>query len=181
MSDEQGITGPPGQGPREGGVRGRDLIASKKTLQEILEVATSFEKTAFDFYTALIPRVSKRIRYLVEELAVEEQAHYDLFKKLATEPGINEQIKSEIATPVNDQRFSNYVQMPDLGAAPDDQAILQYALYRENAAMEQYQDLANHTEPGPIHDLFVFLANEETKHKGELEKAYYELVHSGGV
>ena len=37
------------------------------------------------------------------------------------------------------------------------------------------------TEPGPIHDLFVYLANEETQHKSELEKLYYETVHSGGV
>ena len=41
-------------------------IQSKKTLAEILEVATSFEKSAFEFYTALIPRVSKNLRYLVE-------------------------------------------------------------------------------------------------------------------
>ena len=37
------------------------------------------------------------------------------------------------------------------------------------------------TPPGPVHDLFLFLANEETKHKNELEAIYYEIVHSGGV
>ena len=46
--------------------------------------------------------------------------------------------------------------------------------------MKQYLDLAKNTEPGPIHDLFQFLANEETKHKCELEKLYYEIVHTGG-
>ncbi len=51
---------------------------------------------------------------------------------------------------------------------------------RENTAMKQYLDLAKNTEPGPIHDLFQFLANEETKHKCELEKLYYEIVHTGG-
>ena len=52
---------------------------------------------------------------------------------------------------------------------------------REHAAMEQYRSLAQSTESGAIHDLFLFLANEETKHKNELEKLYYEIVHSGGV
>jgi rubrerythrin len=47
--------------------------------------------------------------------------------------------------------------------------------------MEQYRELAANTAPGPIHDLFEFLAIEETKHKRELEKIYYETVHSGGV
>ena len=47
--------------------------------------------------------------------------------------------------------------------------------------MEQYQALADSTEAGPLRDLFVYLASEETKHKNELEKVYYETVHSGGV
>jgi len=29
-------------------------------------------------------------------------------------------------------------------------------------------------------DLFEYLANEETRHKRELEKTYYQLIHSGG-
>jgi len=47
--------------------------------------------------------------------------------------------------------------------------------------MEQYRSLAESTAPGPIKDLFKFLADEETQHKAELEKLYYEVVHSGGV
>jgi rubrerythrin len=47
--------------------------------------------------------------------------------------------------------------------------------------MEQYRSLAESTPPGPIHDLFQYLADEETQHKNELEKRYYEIVHSGGV
>ena len=57
---------------KEGHVSGYDRLKSKKTLQEILQVATEFERTARDFYSSLAPRVSKNIRYLVEELAEEE-------------------------------------------------------------------------------------------------------------
>jgi rubrerythrin len=155
-------------------------IRSKKSLAEILEVATSFEQKAQEFYTALIPRVSKNIRWLVEELAIEEQEHFALFSNLANRPDIEEQVRQQIQTPVEDRRFSDYIQLPDLGEKPDDQAILQYAVGREDAAMKQYRELADSTPPGAIHDLFQFLANEETKHKQELEKLYYELIHSGG-
>jgi rubrerythrin len=86
-----------------------------------------------------------------------------------------------VETPASDRKFSDAVLMPDLGEQPDDQSILQYALAREHTAMEQYQSLANSTEPGPVQELFLFLANEETKHKNELEQLYYETVHSGGV
>lgn len=167
-------------GHAEGHSAAYSRIRSKKSLAEILEVATSFEQKAQEFYTALIPRVSKNIRWLVEELAVEEQEHFALFSTLATNPDIEEQVKQQIQTPVEDRRFSDYIQLPDLGEKPDDQAILQYAVGREDTAMKQYRELADSTPPGAIHDLFEFLANEETKHKRELEKLYYELIHSGG-
>lgn len=158
-----------------------ERLKSKTTLQEILEIATEFERTARDFYTALAPKVRKNIRWLVDELAEEEQRHFDLFTGLAERNDIDEQLKAEIERPVNDHKFSDCIHLPDLGEQPDDQAVLQYALMREHAAMEQYHALAQSTQPGPIHDLFLYLANEETKHKNELEKVYYEVVHSGGV
>lgn len=156
-------------------------LQSKTTLKEILEVATEFERTARDFYTDLIPKVHKSIRYLVEELATEEQGHYDLFTQMAARDDLEQQLKAEVERPASDHKFSDCIHLPDLGEQPDDQAVLQYALRREHAAMEQYHALAQGTEAGPIHDLFLYLANEETKHKNELEKLYYATVHSGGV
>lgn len=165
----------------EGHSQGYERIKAQKTIKEILEVATEFERTARDFYTDLIPKVSKQIRYLVEELAQEEQEHYDLFTSLASNPEIEAEIMKEVAAPAGDHRFSDAIHLPDLGERPDDQAVLQYSMGREHAAMEQYTALAQSTDPGPIKDLFTYLANEETKHKLELEKIYYETIHSGGV
>ena len=165
---------------REGHSEAYERIRSKKTLKEILEVAISFEKSARDFYASLIPKVSKNLRYLVEELAQEEQEHFDLFTGLAENPDIEGQIHDKIQVPVEDHRFSDYIHLPDLGNNPDDQTVLQYAMGREDAAMKQYRELADSTGPGPVHDLFDYLANEETAHKRELEKKYYEIVYSGG-
>jgi rubrerythrin len=160
---------------------GYKKLQSKTSLKEILEVATEFERTARDFYTAMIPKVSKRIRYLVEELAEEEQRHFDLFSELSARTDLAEQISQMVDTPASDSKFSDCVHLPELGENPDDQSILQYALMREHAAMEQYTALAKINQEGPIKSLFAFLANEETEHKLELEKIYYEIVHSGGV
>lgn len=158
-----------------------DRLTRLTSLKDILAVATEFETTARDFYTALIPKVSKELRYLVKELAEEEQEHLDLFTELATHTELEEVLKTEIERPASDRKFSDCIHVPDLGEHPDDQTVLQYALMREHAAMEQYTALADNTKPGPIHDLFRFLANEEIKHKNELEAKYYEVVHSGGV
>ncbi len=165
----------------EGHPESCERLRSQKTLKEILEMATSFEGGARDFYNGLIPKVSKNLRWLVEELAEEEQRHFDLFNKLAQRKDLEQQVSALVDTPASDAKFSDCVHLPDLGEKPDDQAVLQYALGREHAAMEQYRSLAGSIGPGPIKQLFEYLADEETRHKAELEKLYYELVHSGGV
>ncbi|MBK9160238.1 MAG: ferritin family protein [Nitrosomonadales bacterium] len=164
----------------EGTAHGIERLRGKTTLREILEVATGFEKSARDFYSSMIPKVSKRIRYLVEELAAEEQVHFDLFSAMSQRADIAEQVKVEIERPASDSKFSDCLHLPNLGEQPDDQAVLQYAMGREHAAMMHYGELAETTPPGPIRDLFQYLASEETKHKLELEKIYYATVHRGG-
>ena len=162
------------------GTHGIDLLLGKTNLGEILAVATSFEASARDFYTDLIPKVSKRIRYLVEELAAEEEDHHRLFRNLAERDDLAQQIQAEVQRTANDSRFSDCIHLPELGDQPDDQAVLQYALGREHAAMLHYAELAETTPEGPIRDLFRYLASEETKHKLALEKLYYETIHRGG-
>lgn len=161
--------------------KGYKKLKSQTSLADILSVAIEFERSARDFYADLAGKVSKNIRYLVEELAEEEQRHFDLFTELRDRPDIEDQIDQLVETPASDAKFSDCIHLPELGEKPDDQAVLQYALGREHAAMEQYQSLAESTPPGPIKDLFSYLADEETQHKNELEKLYYALVHSGGV
>lgn len=165
----------------EGHKSAMDRLRAMTTVGEILETAKSFEKAAELFYTDLIPKVSKPIRELVEELADEEKEHFALFDNLMKQPDAEKFFSESIKVPESDHMFSDYVQTPKLGKNPDDQAVLQYAMGREHAAAEHYGELAQTAPEGPIKDLFVYLADEELRHKGELEKRYYEIVHSGGV
>ena len=130
-----------------------ERIQSMTTLKDVLEVASSFEESTRDFYAGLIAKVSKNVRWVVEELAKEEQQHYDLLMTLSARPDIASQVKAQIATPASDGRFSDAVHIPDLGERPDDQAVLQYAMGREHLAMEHYRNLANEAPAGPIKDL----------------------------
>jgi rubrerythrin len=160
---------------------GRGRLLRSRTLGEILETAMSFERTARDFYAGLTDRVSKPLRELVGELADEEARHYRLFEELSARPDVAARIAERIATPAKDHRFSDYVHTPDLGENPDDQAVLQYAMGREHAAMEQYRSLADEVPAGAIRDLFLYLAQEELQHKQELEKRYYAMVFPSAV
>ena len=161
-------------------VRRIDVLSQTTSVSEILSVANSFEASARDFYASLIPKVSKRIRYLVEDLSAEEQGHFDLLAALSARTDLAEQIKMQIQQPASDSKFSDCLHLPNLGDNPDDQAVLQYAMGREHIAMTHYTELAQTAPAGPIRELFQFLASEETSHKLELEKLYYETVHRGG-
>ncbi|MBF0266669.1 MAG: rubrerythrin [Gammaproteobacteria bacterium] len=165
---------------KEGHGGGYQKLSEQKTLSEVLEVAVSFEKVAFDFYSSMVPKVSKNIRYLLEELAEEEEVHYNTFTGLKADPEVLKQLQEKIQTPVEDHKFSDYTHLPEFKEDFDDQAILQYALGREDSAMKQYQELADNSPDGPLKSVFQFLAYEETQHKKELEKKYYELINQGG-
>jgi len=163
---------------QEGHGEGYKKLSAQKSLQEVLDVAVSFEQIAHQFYTAMIPKVSKNIRYILEELAEEEAQHAALFSGLKDDPQVLVQLKQKIDTPVEDHKFSDYVHLPELTDPLDDQAILQYALGREDAAMKQYQSLAENAPEGALKSVFQFLAYEETQHKLELEKKYYQLAYT---
>ena len=161
----------------EGNLSSYERLKQQQTLGEILETAMSFEKTAYEFYASLQDKVSKRLRPLIQELVEEEQEHYELFSKLRERDDVQAHIQDKIQTPPSNHKFSDYVHLPKLSDFPDDQSILQYAMGREQAAMEQYGSLAEESLPGPIQDLFYFLSHEELEHKNWLEKKYYDLVH----
>ena len=160
----------------EGATSGAERIKSRQTVAEVLTAACSFEATARDFYTQLIPQVSERMHDIVAELAAEEQRHHDLLSELAARADIAERIQDMVDTPASQGRFIDATHFPDLTPYPDDQALLQYAIGREALALEQYQALAQQAPEGPIKDTFDFLAKEEAQHKADLERLYAELI-----
>lgn len=159
----------------------KKALSKLTTVEEVLETVAEFDREAHGFYVELIPQVSKSIRYIVEDLARSELEHIRKISALAKSPELADHLKDAILRPEADRQFSDAIQTPELGDNPDDQAVLQYALAREQVAIEEYSELAANTPPGPMHEVFSFLANEESKHKSELEALYYEIVHSGGV
>ncbi len=156
-------------------------LSQLTTVEEVLETVAEFDREAHGFYVDLVPKVSKNIRYIVEDLARSELQHIIKLRELARSEELAGHLKDAILRPEADRRFSDAIQAPELGDNPDDQEVLAYALAREQVAIEEYSELAANTPPGPLHEVFSFLANEESKHKSDLEALYYQIVHTGGV
>lgn len=164
----------------EGSQSSHDQMRSKQSLREVLELAISFERNAYSFYSELAPKVGKRLRSLVEGLAAEELQHITLFGALMSNPLIQQQLPQLVVTPPSHRRFVDAIHAVGLEDEPDEQAILRYALAREQTAMEQYSSLAAELAPGAIRDLLIFLSQQERDHKNALEKIHSQVAPSGG-
>jgi rubrerythrin len=152
-------------------------LKGKTTIGEILEAACAFEHGAMVFYAKLKEQVGANLRKLVQELAEEERRHFELFQSMSKHPNVLEYISRSVTTPPSDKRFCDYIKTsPEFSSFADDKAILQYAIGREQAAMEQYSTLADDAPGGLLKDLFYYLAHEELQHKVELEQRYHELI-----
>lgn len=157
------------------------VLSKLTTVEEVLEQVAEFDRENHSFYTDLVPKVSKSIRYIVEDLARAELEHIRKITALIKSPDLGDHLKDAIMRPAADSRFSEALEAPELGDNPDDQEVLRYAISREQVAIDEYSELAANFPPGPLHEVFSYLANEETKAKAHLEALYYEVVHSGGV
>ncbi|MEZ5767067.1 MAG: ferritin family protein [Paracoccaceae bacterium] len=156
-------------------------LSKMTTVEEVLETVAEFDREAHSFYVDLVPKVSKNIRYIVEDLARSELEHIIKLRELARskEPGRPPQGRDP--APRGGPALLRRDPGAGTGDNPDDQEVLAYALARVQVAIEEYAELAANTPPGPLHEVFSFLANEESKHKSDLEALYYQVVHSGGV
>ncbi len=153
-----------------------EQLEDKQSVAEILDVAIEFERTAMEFFTSLIPSASPRLRGLIEELAEEEEHHYQRFQMLKDDPTMLMQLTQRVIPPVSQERFQAAIEFPQLGDNPQDQDVLEYAIRREQAAAEHYALLAEQIETGPLRSLLQLLAHEEAKHKHTLESIYAQLL-----
>jgi rubrerythrin len=145
------------------------------TLSEALAMARSFEETAGEFYRGLAERVSTEVRALALELAAEEDGHRRLLDELAADPQLAESLRSRIAVPSTTPTFESFVTLSGLGEMPSEDELLDYAQAREAIAREHYSYLAELAPPGPLGDLFAFLAVEEQKHRDWLDERWANL------
>ena len=136
-------------------------------LKDILNFAIEKEQEAVDFYNDLAER--SKVQGIKDELfmfAKMEEGHRDKLKSL----NIDGIVGKEIA-PVTNLKISDY--MVDLVPSENMtwQDILNIAMKRELAAMNMYTDLAAKSTSDALKQMFLSLAQEESKHK-----LYFETI-----
>jgi rubrerythrin len=142
------------------------------SIDEILDFAINAEQEAVDFYNQLAENSkTEDMRHVFTSFAQEEISHKARLTTIKQEGSYKAEQK-EIA----DLKISNYV--VDITPTPDMtyQDALVLAMNKEKAAFKLYYDLAKVASNTEMRDIFLSLAQEESKHKLRFEIEYDEYV-----
>jgi len=149
---------------------------SELTLERVLKLALNMEEQSIKIYTSAQNKASNpSSEVLLKELVKEEEKHKSKILTAIKDPEKVKEIGS-LETKIYDLKIVDYLKDVDLAPDADYQQILIYAGKREKETHDLYMGLAKKYRNKQIGKMFAQLAQEELKHKYELEKEYDDVV-----
>ncbi|OFX88739.1 MAG: rubrerythrin [Bacteroidetes bacterium GWF2_33_16] len=143
-----------------------------KSINDILDFAMNAEQEAVDFYNQLSENAkTKDMKAVFTQFAQEEIGHKTRLLKIKNE-GIYKLEKEEIA----DLKIADYVVSAKPTPEMSYQEALVLAMKKEKAAFKLYLELSNRAKNTDMKNVFLSLAQEESKHKLRFELEYDEHV-----
>ncbi len=141
-----------------------------KSIDEVLEFAINREKEAVQFYKDLSKHeLIADLAATFTELAQEEAKHVKLLTNIAKN---KTPITSYKLHEVTNLKISDYLVEMEYSEGMPMQDILVLAMQREEKALKLYTNLATGSSNDEFTKLFMFLAQEEAKHKLIFERLY---------
>ena len=141
-------------------------------VDEILDFAIKNEQQAVDFYRELAAKTQNAdMRETFEKFAIEEVGHKAKLIKVK-----EDKIFTITKDVIIDLKLADYVDhvRPSENMSYQDALIL--AMKREKSAFILYTKLASKTTNKDLQELFLQLAQEESKHKMMFEIEYDEVI-----
>lgn len=142
----------------------------KDKFNKIIDFAVEREQEAVQFYQDLQNMVKFQDKQgLLKEFEEMEKSHIVILENIRKNVT---QAVDEMPTRVENLSISDYLLEVKPTADMSYQDILISAMKREEKAYNLYSDLAKESVDGETKNLFLRLANEESKHKLYFEKLY---------
>jgi len=142
------------------------------TIDEILAFAMNEEQQAVEFYTSLAQSAkTEDMKQVFMEFAEEEMSHKARLAKIKLEGSFTVEANHVMDLKIADYMVSVHVR-PDLTY----QEALIIAMKKEKAAFRLYMALSERAPNAELKNLFISLAQEESKHKLRFEVEYDEYI-----
>jgi rubrerythrin len=141
------------------------------SVDDILDFAIKNEQDAVDFYTKYSVLVKGEIQNVFLEFAQEEIKHKARLTKIK-----EEKMFEFTQEKINSLNLSDYTTIANFSVDMDYQDALMLAMLKEKAAFKLYINLAQKTDVPFLKQVFLSLAQEESKHKLRFELEYDEYI-----
>lgn len=142
------------------------------SINDILDFAIDAEQDAVDFYNHLAEVAkTKDMKVVFTEFAQEEIGHKTRLVKIKNE-GVFTLEKKDIT----DLKIADYIVSKVNTTDMSYQDALILAMKKEKSAFKLYLELSNRAKDTQMKNLFLSLAQEESKHKLRFELEYDEFV-----
>jgi rubrerythrin len=143
-----------------------------KSINDVLDFAIRSEQEAVDFYTNLSSNASNsEMAEIFKDFAREEMGHKAKLMKIKEQGLLEIQVEN-----IPNLKIAEF--LVEMKATPDmsysDALVL--AMHKEKAAFKLYTRLAEKAPDSQFKEVFLKLAQEESKHKLRFELEYDEFI-----
>jgi len=148
-----------------------------ENIESILKKAAAKEEGTYLLYKNAADKMTDlQTKSTLNAFAEEELKHKEMIENFSTE--MLENLKVETVE-TSRQGITEFLTDTDegLGKHPDFKDVLVYAAKREKQAFEFYSNMSEHVEDAELKKLFVWLAQEETKHKEDIEALFWDVMY----
>ena len=147
------------------------------SIKEILDFAIDQEQQAQTFYKTMADKMTNQAQQkMFQELVAQEKSHEARLKAVLEDRAILPE-----PTKVTDLKIVDYsvdVSEEEIAQSdnPDVQKAYLLAMKKEKAAFRLYMNLSEKVDDSNLKNLFLFLAQEEAKHKLRFEIEYDDNI-----
>ena len=143
-------------------------------IESILKKAAAKEEGTYLLYKNAADKMTDlQTKSTLNAFAEEELKHKQMIENF------NAKMLEKLKVETSRQGITEFLTDTDegLGEHPDFKDVLVYAAKREKKAFEFYSNMSEHVEDADLKKLFVWLAQEETKHKEDIEALFWDVMY----
>ncbi len=143
------------------------------TVDDVLKWAIEREDHSYKVYSGVLNKIEDPgARAMISQLAEEELRHKTTLQEL--DPS---QLKDVHPQKIQDLKIAEYLKSRTLTEASTLQDVLVFAMQREKEAHEFYVKLASAVSNSEVKKLLELLAQEELRHKRDVEAFYDDVIY----
>jgi rubrerythrin len=148
-----------------------------ESIESILKRAAAKEEGTYLLYKHAADNAKDpHTKTVLNKFADEELKHKQIIENFSGEK--LETLKSETVE-TSRQGITDFLNDTDdiLGDQPEFKEVLIFAAKREKKAYEFYSNMSENIENSDLKKLFIWLAQEETKHQEDIEALFWEVMY----